>query len=108
MDYAEKLNDVMIEGAAKWVMSEDGYPSLDFNDRVQNWINVAEPVAPVDGVYYIDRPEQLAYIVKSSTRVTHWKERPCCCAMISICPGKAGFQSDSGQIITIRQTFLAS
>lgn len=64
MDYAEKLNDVMIEGAAKWVMSEDGYPSLDFNDRVQNWINVAEPVAPVDGVYYIDKPEQLAYIAK--------------------------------------------
>ena len=36
VDYAEKLNDVMIEGAAKWVMGEDGYPSLDFNDRVQN------------------------------------------------------------------------
>ncbi len=64
VDYAEKLNDVMIEGAAKWVMGEDGYPSLDFNDRVQNWINVAEPVAPVDGVYYIDKPEQLAYIAK--------------------------------------------
>lgn len=45
-------------------MGEDGYPSLDFNDRVQNWINVAEPVAPVDGVYYIDKPEQLAYIAK--------------------------------------------
>lgn len=54
----------MIEGAAKWVMGEDGYPSLDFNDRVQNWINVAEPVAPVDGVYYIDKLEQLAYIAK--------------------------------------------
>ena len=64
MDYAEKLNDVMIEGAAKWVMGEDGYPTLDFNDRVQNWGDVAEPVTPVDGVYYIDRPEQLAYIAK--------------------------------------------
>lgn len=64
VDYAEKLNDVMIEGAAKWVMGEDGYPTLDFNNRVQNWIDVAEPVTPVDGVYYIDRPEQLAYIAK--------------------------------------------
>lgn len=64
VDYAEKLNDVMIEGAAKWVMGKDGYPTLDFNNRVQNWIDVAEPVTPVDGVYYIDRPEQLAYIAK--------------------------------------------
>ena len=64
VDYAEKLNDVMIEGAAKWVMGEDGYPTLDFNNRVQNWIDVAEPVTPVDGVYYIDKPEQLAYIAK--------------------------------------------
>lgn len=64
VDYAEKLNDVMIEGAAKWVMGEDGYPTLDFNNRVQNWGDVAEPVTPVNGVYYIDRPEQLAYIAK--------------------------------------------
>lgn len=64
VDYAEKLNDVMIEGAAKWVMGSDGYPRLDFNNRVQNWGDVAEPVAPVDGVYYIDKPEQLAYIAK--------------------------------------------
>lgn len=64
VDYAEKLNDVMIEGAAKWVMGEDGYPTLDFNDRVQNWVEVAEAVTPVDGVYYIDKPEQLAYIAK--------------------------------------------
>ena len=64
VDYAEKLNDVMIEGAAKWVMGSDGYPILDFNNRVQNWGDVAEPVTPVDGVYYIDKPEQLAYIAK--------------------------------------------
>ena len=64
VDYAEKLNDVMVEGAAKWVMGSDGYPRLDFNDRVQNWGDVAEPVTPVNGVYYIDRPEQLAYIAK--------------------------------------------
>ncbi len=64
VNYAEKLNEVMIEGAAKWVMGKDGYPTLDFNDRVQNWIDVAEPVTPVDGVYYIDKPEQLAYIAK--------------------------------------------
>lgn len=54
----------MIEGAAKWVMGEDGYPTLDFNDRVQNWGDAAEAVTPVDGVYYIDKPEQLAYIAK--------------------------------------------
>ena len=64
VNYADKLNDVMIEGAAKWVMGEDGYPTLDFNDRVQNWGDAAEAVTPVNGVYYIDRPEQLAYIAK--------------------------------------------
>lgn len=64
VNYADKLNEVMIEGAAKWVMGSDGYPILDFNNRVQNWGDVAEPVTPVDGVYYIDKPEQLAYIAK--------------------------------------------
>ena len=64
VNYADKLNEVMIEGAAKWVMGSDGYPILDFNNRVQNWGDVAEPVTPVNGVYYIDRPEQLAYIAK--------------------------------------------
>ena len=64
VDYAEKLNEVMVEGAAKWVMGEDGYPTLDFNDRVKNWGDVAEAVTPVDGVYHIDKPEQLAYIAK--------------------------------------------
>lgn len=64
VNYADKLNEVMIEGAAKWVMGSDGYPILDFNNRVQNWGDVVEPVTPVDGVYYIDKPEQLAYIAK--------------------------------------------
>lgn len=64
VDYAEKLNEVMIEGAAKWVMGDDGYPTLDFNDRVQNWVDMAKPVTPVNDVYYIDKPEQLAYIAK--------------------------------------------
>ena len=90
VDYAEKLNDVMIEGAAKWVMGEDGYPTLDFNDRVQNWVEVAEAVTPVDGVYYIESRNSWPTLQKSSTRVTHWKERPCCCAMISTCQEKSG------------------
>lgn len=64
VDYAEKLNDVMIEGAAKWVMGVDGYPTLDFSSCVQNWFDVAERVIPIDGVYHIDSPEQLAYIAK--------------------------------------------
>lgn len=64
VDYAEKLNAVMVEGAAKWVMDENGYPALDFQNRVQSWGDAAEAVAPVDGVYYIDRPGQLAYIAK--------------------------------------------
>ena len=64
VDYASKLNAVMIEGAAKWVMDETGYPALDFQNRVQNWGEAAEAVTPVDGVYYIDRPGQLAYIAK--------------------------------------------
>lgn len=64
VDYAAKLNEVMIEGAAKWVIGSDGYPALDFNNRVQNWGDAAEPISPADGVYYIDKPEQLAYIVK--------------------------------------------
>ena len=62
--YVSALNETMVEGAAKWVMGSDGYPRLDFNNRVQNWGDVAEPVTPVNGVYYIDRPEQLAYIAK--------------------------------------------
>ncbi len=64
VDYAAKLNDLMIEGAAKWVMDENGYPALDFQNRVQNWGDAAEAVSPVNGVYYIDRPGQLAYIAK--------------------------------------------
>ena len=64
VDYAAKLNEVMIEGAAKWVIGSDGYPALDFNNRVQNWGDAAEPISPADGVYYIDKPEQLAYIAK--------------------------------------------
>ena len=54
----------MIEGAAKWVMGVDGYPTLDFSSCVQNWFDVAERVIPIDGVYHIDSPEQLAYIAK--------------------------------------------
>ena len=64
VDYASKLNAVMIEGAAKWVMDETGYPALDFQNRVQNWGEAVEAVSPVNGVYYIDRPGQLAYIAK--------------------------------------------
>lgn len=64
VDYASKLNAVMVEGAAKWVMDETGYPALDFQNRVQNWGEAAEAVSPVNGVYYIDRPGQLAYIAK--------------------------------------------
>lgn len=64
VDYASKLNAVMVEGAAKWVMDETGYPALDFQNRVQSWGDAAEAVSPVNGVYYIDRPGQLAYIAK--------------------------------------------
>lgn len=64
VDYASKLNAVMVEGAAKWVMDETGYPALDFQNRVQSWGEAAEAVSPVNGVYYIDRPGQLAYIAK--------------------------------------------
>ena len=64
VDYASKLNAVMVEGAAKWVMDETGYPALDFQNRVQNWGEAVEAVSPVNGVYYIDRPGQLAYIAK--------------------------------------------
>ena len=64
VDYAEKLNAVMIEGAANWVMDETGYPALDFQNRVQSWGEAVEAVTPIDGVYYIDRPGQLAYIAK--------------------------------------------
>ena len=70
VDYASKLNAVMIEGAAKWVMDETGYPALDFQNRVQNWGDAVEAVPRSMAYTILTDRGSLRTLRRSSTKET--------------------------------------